>query len=171
MYGKFFQEQVSVADIVLINKIDLVDDALLRKTATLVNTLNPRAITYETVRAVVHGQLPDTGPRDHSPAERGNLLCFDTLSLTVKDGVSFGSIEDFLKELSAGAFGNVVRAKALVQTDKGPGKFDLTFGRISSELFGRQVSENRVVIIDETLDHKRILSEASARWGSGLNFL
>jgi G3E family GTPase len=171
MYGKFFQEQISIADVVLINKIDLVDDALRQKTAALVNALNPRAITYQTVRAAIHEPVPDIGHRDYTPAERGHRLCFDTLSLTLKDGVSFGSIEDFLKELSAGVFGNVVRAKALVQTDKGPGKFDLAFGSISSELFGRQVNDNRMVIIGETLDHKRILREASARWGSGLSFL
>ncbi|MGC2062838.1 MAG: GTP-binding protein [Thermodesulfovibrionales bacterium] len=171
MYGKFFQEQVSMADIVLINKIDLIEDALRQKTAALINALNPRAITYETVRAATHEPLPDFGHRDHPPTEGRNLLRFDTISLTLKGEVSFGSIEDFLQELSKGIFGNVIRAKALVQTDKGPGKFDLTFGSISAELFGRQVSDNRLVIIGETLDRKRILNEASVRWGSGLSFL
>ena len=171
MYGKFFQEQVSIADIVLINKIDLIDDALLQKTAALVYALNPRAITYETTRAEIREPLPDVGHRDHSVAERAPRLCFDTLSLPLKDGVSFGSIEDFLRELSGGVFGNIVRAKALALTDKGPAKFDLTFGSMSSELFGRPISDSRMVIIGETLDRKRILNEASARWGSGLSFL
>ncbi|MBA4371992.1 MAG: hypothetical protein C0402_03930 [Thermodesulfovibrio sp.] len=171
MYGKFFQEQVSIADIVLINKIDLVDDDLRQKTANLVNTLNPRAITFETVRAAVNEPLPDMGHEDRTPAERAPRLCFDTLSLTLKSGVSFGSIEVFLKELSQGVFGNIVRAKALAETDKGPAKFDLVFGNISSELFNRQLSENRMVIIGETLDSKRILQEAATRWGSGMSFL
>lgn len=171
MYGNFFQEQVSIADIVLINKIDLIDDALLQKTAALVNTLNPRAITYRTIRAAIDEPMPDIGHGDHIQAERANRLCFDTLSLTLKDGTSFGSIEGFLEELSRGVFGNIVRAKALVETDRGPAKFDLAFGNISAELFGRQVNDNRMVIIGETLDRKRILNEASARWGSGLAFL
>lgn len=171
MYGNFFQEQVSIADIVLINKIDLIDDALLQKTADLVNTLNPRAITYRTIRGAIDEPLPDICHGDHIQAERANRLCFDTLSLTLKDGTSFGSIEGFLKELSRGVFGNIVRAKALVETDRGPAKFDLAFGSISAELYGRKVTENRMVIIGETLDRKRILNEASARWGSSLAFL
>ena len=171
MYGKFFQEQVSIADVVLINKIDLVGDDVLQKTAALVQRLNPRAITYHTVKAAIHEMLPDAGREHHVPEQRSNLLQFDTVSLTLKEGVSFTSIEEFLKELASGEFGRVIRAKALVQTDKGPGKFDLASGTISSEAFGAKVSDNRLVIIGETLDHKRILNGASVRWGSGLTFL
>ncbi len=171
MYGKFFEEQVSIADIVLINKIDLVDDTLRQKTAALVTSLNPRAIAYETVKAAIDGPLPDSGHGDHSPRERAPLLCFETLSLTLRSGISFGSVEEFLKELSTGVFGKIVRAKALAETDRGPAKFDLAFGSISSELFGRNVVENRIVIIGETLERKRILHEASVRWGSGMSFL
>lgn len=171
MYGKFFEEQVSIADIVLINKIDLIDDVLLQKTAALVATLNPHAIIYRTIRAAIDEPLPDVGRGDHLQTDRANRLCFDTLSLTLKDGTSFESIENFLRELSRGVFGNIVRAKALVETDRGPARFDLVFGNISSEPHGRRVIENRMVIIGETLDRKRILSEASARWGNSLSFL
>lgn len=171
MYGKFFQEQVSIADVVLINKIDLVGDVVLQKTDALVQTLNPRAITYHTVKAAIHDMLPDAGQKHHVPVQRGDLLQFDTVSLTLKEGISFTSIEEFLKELTGGEFGRVVRAKALVQTDRGPGKFDLASGTISSEAFGTKVSDNRLVIIGETLDRKRILNGASVRWGSGLTFL
>jgi G3E family GTPase len=171
MYGKFFQEQVSIADVVLINKIDLVGDDVLQKTDALVQLLNPRAITYHTVKAAIHEMLPDAGQKHHIRVQRGDLLQFDTVSLTLKEGVSFTSIEEFLKELAGGEFGRVVRAKALVQTDRGPGKFDLASGTISSEAFGTKVSDNRLVIIGETLDRKRILNGASVRWGSGLTFL
>lgn len=171
MYGKFFQEQVSIADIVLINKIDLIDDGLRQRTAALVNSLNPRAITYETVRAAFDEPLPETGHGNHTPTERAPRLSFDTLSLRLKSGISYGSVEIFLKELSEGVFGNIVRAKALAETDLGPAKFDLVFGKISAELFGRAVDENRMVIIGEALDSRKIMNEASARWGSGMSFL
>ena len=48
-----------------------------------------------------------------------------------------------------GIFGNVVRAKALVQTDEGPFRLDISSGRFDCVPFDRTVTHSRLVIIGE----------------------
>ena len=57
-----------------------------------------------------------------------------------------------LRGLAAGRHGRVVRAKALVDTDRGPWRFDLAFRQIADEPWGRPVAESRMVVIGEGLD-------------------
>ncbi len=168
IYGDFFQEQVSIADVVLINKIDLVDDDLIRKTSDLVSSMNPRAIIYRTVRAAVNEPLQVPAHERSVSVTNGKKLHFDTVSLALQGETGFKSAENFFKALTGKGFGDVVRAKALIQTDKGPGRFDLAFGKISSAIIQKPVTESRIVIIGEYLDRAAITSAASELWKAGL---
>ena len=168
IYGDFFQEQVSISDIVLINKTDLIDDDLIQKTSDLISSMNSRAIIYRTVMAAVNESLPDLAHERLVPAKSLKKLHFDTVSLALQGEIGFESVENFFNALAGKGFGDVVRAKALIQTDKGPGRFDLAFGKISSVIIQRPVAESRIVIIGEYLDRAIITSAASELWQASL---
>ncbi|MBI5102640.1 MAG: GTP-binding protein [Nitrospirae bacterium] len=164
VYSGFFEEQVSLSDIVLINKIDLIDEDLANKTAALVNTINPGAIVYRTVRAALDEPLPE-GPEERTGNKtKGKRLNFETLSLTLTGSISARSVEDFFRELAGGRFGNIIRGKGLLNTDIGPQKFDLTFGNMESAVFNNRVTESRIVIIGYNLDMALIMKAANDRW-------
>jgi G3E family GTPase len=168
IYGDFFQEQVSASDIVLINKIDLIDDDLVQKTSDLVSSMNSRAIIYRTVRAAVNEPIPDVAHNRTVPVKNLKKLHFDTVSLALQGGIVFGSVENFFKALAGNGFGDVVRAKALIHTDKGPARFDLVFGKISSAIIHKPITESRIVIIGENLDRAAIILAAAERWQASL---
>ena len=164
MYGDFFRQQVALADVILINKVDLAGEDLAQKTADLVALLNPYAITYRTVKAAVEEPLPEnTGERRNLP-KWDTRLHFDTLSLTLQGPVDSRSVRDFFEDLSGGGYGTVVRAKAMIQTYDGPQRCDLSSRSLSHETLHLSVGYNRIVIIGERLDRNRILAAAAVRW-------
>ena len=61
----------------------------------------------------------------------------------------------FFADLAKGTFGNVVRAKALLETEKGPFRFDLSYGKIDVVPFA-PVSENRIVVIGNELKEEAL---------------
>src|SRR5208337_4959588 len=81
MYGRFFQDQVVNSDIILINKTDLADEEKITKTLTLIEEINPRAITFRAVQATLDGPIsgPLTGER--SIQRHATHLHFDTASV------------------------------------------------------------------------------------------
>jgi G3E family GTPase len=168
IYGDFFQEQVSISDIVLINKTDLIGDDLIQKTSDLVSSMNSRAVIYRTVRAVVNEPLPDPAHERSDSVKCRKKLNFDTVSLALSGEIGFESVENFFKVLAGNGFGDVVRAKALIQTDKGPVRFDLAFGKISSAIIQKPVAESRIVIIGEYIDRTAITSAASELWQASI---
>ncbi|TAN40554.1 MAG: GTP-binding protein [Nitrospirae bacterium] len=171
MYGDFFREQITSSDIILINKADRADEDLLKRTTALIESLNPRAVIYRTVKAVISEPLPEVPEARQaasgSTAHRGRLR-FDTISLSLAGDISHASMEAFLGDLGSERFGRVVRVKALLQTDRGPARFDLAYGNISSSLMNNPVRENRVVIIGEYLETGLINAEASRHWQAAL---
>jgi G3E family GTPase len=151
MYGSFFQDQISLADVVLVNKIDLAGEEAADEVARRIAALNPRAILFRTVRAELSEPLPGVTPVSRSAGHGHVHFDFSTLSIRLHRDVDFLSFTKLLERLAAGEFGNVVRAKALVQTDKGPFRFDVVFGRADSAPFEQNVLEGRIVIIGENL--------------------
>ncbi|MHB8881148.1 MAG: CobW family GTP-binding protein [Thermodesulfovibrionales bacterium] len=169
MYGDFFREQITSSDIILINKADRADEDLLKRTSALVESLNPRAVIYRTVRAVISEPLPEAlHARQPLSGGHGSRLRFDTISLSLPGDISYASMETFLCDLGSERFGRVVRVKALLQTDRGPARFDLAYDNISSSLMNTQVRENRVVIIGEYLETGLIRAAAARYWQAGL---
>ncbi|MHB8837286.1 MAG: GTP-binding protein [Candidatus Methylomirabilia bacterium] len=61
-----------------------------------------------------------------------------------------------MRDLAAGRFGTVVRAKGLAATDRGPWRFDLAFGNRSSGPFAQPITESRLVVIGKSLNSEAI---------------
>ena len=156
MFGTFFRDQIVNADVILVNKIDLAGKETTRRTVEAIESLNPAAIVFRTVQARLERELPETpAGRKIVPAAHAHFR-FDTLSYTIPTGTPFAAMEQLMIDLAAGRPGTVVRAKALATTDRGPWRFDLAFGTLSSAPFGQPIKHSRMVVIGNALDGETI---------------
>lgn len=157
MFGSFFLDQILNSDIILVNKSDLADQAMVQRTISLVEGMNPGALSVPAVYAALDMPLPlKHGIREITRA--GGHLRFDTVSVRIGGAVILGDVASLFSELAGGRFGNVVRAKALVQTAEGPYRFDLSFGKVDAVPFGQSVAESRLVAIGNGLDKEGVMA-------------
>jgi len=163
IYGSFFEDQIRNSDIILINKTDIALTEMVTGTAALIERLNPGALVYRTVNAVFNESL--------SEKRRGTLVKnvtpgafrFDTLSITLRDGIDTSAVRDIFRDLARGGYGEVLRAKALVRTNNGPMRFDLVYGKTDTSPFDAPIGRSRLVIIGTNLKKDAI--------NNGLSFL
>lgn len=151
MYGSFFEDQVVNSDVILVNKVDLAGEERIAGTMRVLERMNPRAILFPTVKAVLKEDLPALDRSGRFETRQDVHFDFDTISFSLDGAVEFLRFKRFIDSLAGGAFGDVVRAKALVETDRGPYRFDLTFGKVEMASFGNPVSGSRVVVIGRNL--------------------
>jgi G3E family GTPase len=164
MYGSFFEDQIRNADIILVNKTDLAGDEKSQNTMIRIGEMNPMAVVTSGVKGVPAEFFPETFP-ERQPLKKQNFhFSFDSLSLIFSNNVSMEKISSLLHSLANGAFGKVVRAKALLQTSEGPYRFDISFGKVNTEEFERGIDSGRLVVIGEDL-----LKEELARAVERLN--
>lgn len=162
MFGTFFRDQIVNADVILVNKIDLAGEATTRRTAAVIESLNPAAIVLRTVQAKLEGALPEARfEREIIPVGHSHFR-FDTATFKIPAGTSFEMLELLMGGLAAGRYGDVVRAKALAATDRGPWRFDLAFGNRSSVPFAQPIAESRIVVIGASPDGEAIRRAMSA---------
>jgi len=160
VFGKFFEDQIAQSDIILVNKCDLAGDEKATETVGLVEKMNPRAVVFRTVNAVLPEPLAEAGSRIRDAREqgggKGDHFHFETVSLWLKSVVGYRDAEALFQGMIGGGFGGVVRAKALIQTDRGPYRFDLSSGRVDAVPFGQPVTENRLVMIGQGLKKEAV---------------
>jgi G3E family GTPase len=160
MYGSFFEDQITYADVILVNKTDLTHEAMIIEVIGRIVSINPRAVLFRTKNAAVRDPLPGVS-RTREVHATNSHFHFDTVSFRFKPGVEFESFKRLFVDLARGAYGTVVRAKALVRTDQGPHRFDLVFGKIDCAIFEKDVEDSRMVVIGEALDGEAIRSAIS----------
>jgi len=151
MYGAFFEDQIVNSDVVLVNKTDLVDIEMTEKTVRLIETMNSLAVIFKTVNASVQGELPDIRREQPRAGYQTPHFHFDTASYKWKGAVGSTQIRNIFEEMALEKYGNILRAKALVQTGEGTCRLDLSYGHIYSVPFEKAISENRIVIIGKEL--------------------
>lgn len=159
MYGNFFEDQILNSDIILVNKTDLVGQEVTGGTIKIVEEMNPRAVTFRTVNARIAEPLPEVSAGHRTIQRKASSFVFDSFSLRLNGPVAFSLFKHFFDEIPSGRFGSVVRAKALVQTDEGPYRFDLSYGKVDSTAFGRPIDDGRLVIIGEDLQREAIAQQ------------
>ncbi len=156
MYGSFFQDQVVSSDIILINKTDLAEEEKIMRTISLVGEINPGAITFRTVQAILEGPVLDPPAGKRVIQSHSSHLHFDSVSFRLEKAADFSSHQRFFQAMKDGVYGNIVRAKALVSTEQGPFRFDLSYGNIDSASLASSPRESRLVIIGDHLDKEAI---------------
>ena len=142
IFGTFYNEQIARAGLVLINKADLVDDDALVKAREFVRALNPTASVEATTHCEVDPLLlfrdngrgaaavsegEERGDHDHEVADSTRGL--DVLSFQPPP-MSEAALEDFLARMCAGEFGEVIRAKGFVKTERGLLRIEYVMGRV-----------------------------------------
>jgi G3E family GTPase len=159
IYGNFFMDQILNADIILVNKTDLVAEQKIERTTHFLEDMNQTAMVFRTVNAVMHEAFPALSEKERVIRNQNAHFHFETVSLRLSDTISFRSLEKVFHNISEGAYGSVVRAKALVNTDRGPYRFDSSFGTVDQKHFKKVVSEGRIVVIGKDINKDGILSE------------
>ncbi len=162
LYGRFFEDQIMTSDVILVNKSDLVSGEKIEKTAGLVEALNPGAVVFRTVNARLEYDLSSIPAPTHRPRRKApEHLHFDTVSLKLRKGTEYAILRGFFDEMAKGEYGHVVRAKALVQTERGPFRFDLSYGKMDGAIFEKDVADGRLVIIGEGLKKDELARKVS----------
>jgi len=166
-FGRFFQDQIINSDIVLVNKTDLVEKEIAESTLQAVEQINPNAIVFSTVNCITNNSLPGVSGAERTIDRKAPHFQFDTISLKLGDSLDHEWLSDFFQDMSIGKYGDIVRAKALVNTLQGPYQFDLTFTNIRSMPFEKPVIGSRLVIIGKDIKREKI----SGLFPSPLTFL
>lgn len=160
VYGSFFRDQISTADIVLVNKTDIADKAEIEKTKAIIETLNPGAIIYETANAHIREPLPEISKPVRKGGKGDIHFAFDSMSLRLGKSVGYSLFVKLFGDLASGLYGDVVRAKALVTTEKGSFRFDSVYGREDYSPFAGDIGESRLVVIGRDLRKEEIAAAA-----------
>ena len=166
-FGRFFADQIANSDLVLVNKTDLVEKDTEERTVAAIEKMNPNAIVFSTVNCVIATALPGGIGADRTISRHAAHLHFDTVSLKLGDSLDHEQLSYFFQDMSIGKYGDIVRAKALVNTLQGPYQFDLAFANIRSIPFEKAVTGSRLVVIGKDIRRDAILK----RFPSPLVFL
>jgi len=156
MYGSFFEDQITYADVILVNKTDIAREETLVETINRIESINPRAVLFRTVNAEIREPVTWVSSTARDQRSHHAHFNFSTMTIKLKDMVDFESFYSRLKELAQGKYGTVARAKALVQTERGPYRFDIVFGRVDSAPFEKDIEDSRIVIIGEGLKQEAV---------------
>lgn len=129
-FGAFFLDQVVNADLVLVNKADLVDEEALAAVERRLAQLSPAGLVQRTSFCQVEGDLPRAGRTPSPPLASGGvpsgpaglaglagpagLAGLECLSLTPGRELSEGELDTLLADLRAGRFGSIVRGKGFL---------------------------------------------------------
>jgi G3E family GTPase len=130
--------QIGTADIILLNKVDLIDDAHKQKVRAYIHDIAPKARIIETVQAEVPLEVVlDVGlysgeiPQNHTPQEvhvhsadhhhhdhehADHSLIFDTWSWTSTDPLSAKAVQDMVNHLPT----SIYRAKGFLNVLESP---------------------------------------------------
>jgi len=157
MYGWFFKSQVTQSDLVLVNKTDLVDGMKTEKIIGVIEMLNPHAVIVPVVNAVVDESLLTHNTKiKRTASDSGHAFHAETVTMLLSGVQHFDLLKTFFERMLSGEYGNVMRAKALVQTEMGPCRFDLASKLVSSEIFGKEITNSRLVVIGTELKEEKI---------------
>ncbi len=155
MYGSFFQDQIENSDIILLNKTDLAEEALISATERTIGSINPLAVLLRTVNAVPGLPLPEAPARREIRRSDCHFR-FETLSIRTQQTMDLTTVIRAFDDVAGGKFGPVARAKALINTSHGPYRFDCVYGKLDSGPFEKDIADSRVVIIGAKLDRGAI---------------
>jgi G3E family GTPase len=153
----FFTSQVSQADVLLLNKTDLVSQGRIHALKAVLESMNPEAWIIPTVngRIGVGVELPAPHPLE-DPGDAEVLTGLASFSYEVDRVVGRTEVRELFDTLSTGAMGRIERAKAILQTVDGWYRFDLASGLVDERPWGPAPSGRLVVIgtdmSNETLD-------------------
>lgn len=157
MFGRFFEDQITEADLLLVNKTDLAAGATVDATVKKLEEMNPGAVIVPTVNAAYDRPVPvSETPRIRLNPAPAHSLAMESLAIVLEDVLDEARTEKIFRELASGKHGNVSRAKGLIQTARGVLQADLASGTVAIKPFPAGTETSRAVIIGAGLDESGI---------------
>jgi len=153
MYGRFLLDQVTQADVLLVNKADLAGEPLTSRTVSRASALNPGAVVLPTVMAQLAPSVKLPFGTRVSPLDSPlDLPHFESFAVRLPAGAGLDQVVACFEQMIGGAYGDIVRAKALVQGPSKGFRVDLASGRVQHSGLDRFIDAGRVVVIGRNLD-------------------
>ena len=143
--------QIEGADILLLNKIDLIEPTQIEPLETSLRQINPTAAIVRTERCRIGAELLFGIGRERqiAPPEHRHQPEFESFSFTSSKFFSRDCFEGFVNSLSA----SVVRAKGFIRFADGAQLFNFVAGRWELEAFEAERTE--LVFIGKKLDPEK----------------
>ncbi len=113
-FGKFYIDQIETADVLLLNKIDLVEKGQLNEIERELERINPEAMIVRTVHGRFHS--PE-GEHRGVVRDRNFDMHFESISVIPNRKLSQKELKELLDRLAEGEFGRVIRAKGFVRCE------------------------------------------------------
>lgn len=154
--GRVTRTQVETADILLLNKIDLVDAHHVEAVREQMRQINERALIFHTLRCDIdpHLLFGLEVERPVMPTEHHHRAAWNAFTFTTENRLDRQRFEEVVAELPA----SVYRAKGFVCFPEGSFLFNYVVGRWDLEEFG--ADQTKLVFIGKDLanDQESILS-------------
>jgi G3E family GTPase len=133
-FGLFFLDQVRCADLVLVNRADLVTPEVLEAIEERVAVLNRAALTLRTEFCRLEEPVPQ-GRIQPVPVPRNRTyLDFECLSVVPAKAFSERGLAELLSELARGRFGRIMRGKGFIQvTRRGWLNLQMVAGNVTTQ--------------------------------------
>ncbi len=152
----FFGSQIAQADVILLNKTDLVPEARVAAVRAALESMSPEAWIIPTVRGKL-GSLdllpPPRSGRD--PGEADVLLDLESRSYEVPGRPAMEALRGLFQALASGVYGQVERAKGIVETSDGWIRLDVASGLVHEEPWG-PAPGSRVAVIGRDLARQEL---------------
>lgn len=149
MYGRFFEDQMRYADLVLLNKVDLSDSKRIKRCRDIISQWNHHAVIIESTYGKVDLDIPHGSDKGQIENSNGipHIDC-ETIALSISTKpLDYKNLYSLFEDLGRARFGRVIRAKGLFITDRGNYRIDLSKGGVSSERYGGEIRESRLVVL------------------------
>ncbi|MBC7963603.1 MAG: GTP-binding protein [Steroidobacteraceae bacterium] len=114
-FGLFFLDQVRCADLILVNRADLVTPQTLEAIEERVAALNPLALLVRTEFCRMDVAVPHGTKQQLDFSQKRVPLGIDCLSINPEKPFSEEGLADFIAELARGRFGRIIRGKGFIQ--------------------------------------------------------
>ena len=185
LYGAspmFVRTQLERANIIIINKRDLVDASGAGEIRKTISSINGRAVILITrygrigleqldAPPVTAGAASDGGgehPRHHHHDETAQYQSFSR-----KTGLVFSrpALRQFFARMETGEQGRVIRAKGIFKCREGWVRFDFLPGNINETVLAGDFESSRIVVIGYTLEMEQLereFSRCACSGGSGV---
>jgi G3E family GTPase len=117
-FGTFFRDQLANADMVVVNKTDLIDDGHLQAVTKRLQAVNPTALFIPASYCSLTVSLSEGRVR---PLFRGNQRQhgWEYVCLQPEGRFSRESLHDLAAQIDQGIFGKILRAKGVVRAEGG----------------------------------------------------
>ncbi|MEN6441592.1 MAG: CobW family GTP-binding protein [Syntrophobacter sp.] len=131
-FGTFFLDQVTNADMIIMNKTDLSSPNELERVSRRVFELNPSALTVEAAFCRMESPLP-SGRNRKTVLSLGKFgLGMECFSMVPEQPLSTNRLDQFTSALIEGKFGQVFRGKGILLNPEG--------GWVNWQIVGKTVS-------------------------------